>query len=714
MVSTTLYSDVAIRGIVEMSNGTSIGVVDTMPSASAKLSGASVLYMGTDGTNYHTNTVYECTGSGSSWTWTAKAKLLDPDISVATQGQIDTLTSTVNSKLGKTEKASSAGTADKATGDGAGNNIANTYATKNELTTGLAGKLSTTGKAKSAETADSATKATQDGSGNIISSTYLTTSSAESTYAKKAEIASALKYMGSKAKYSDLPSTGNTKGDVWNVVAANGNTPAGTNYAWDGSAWDPLGGTVDLSSYQTKKVETASRALITNGDGNIAVSDVTSTELGYLDGVTSAIQTQINAVKTTADGAIQQGGTLSKPLKVTGGDQATAGKIMLDQAHQGQITDTSTATLLGFTGADTLAVGSSSYNTALRGKQARPTWNGNDLALKSDVPTSYVPSTRTVNGKALSSNITLTASDVGALASNGTAAKATADADGNNIASTYATKSDVTAIPKFNVAVMTALPSSNISTSTIYLIKDTNSGTNNVYTEYLYVLNKWEIIGTTMTDLTNYSKKADTIKALSISGKTITYTKGDGTFDTLTTEDNRVNQVRSTSTSACPVLINGNGNSNVNGQVYYNSAVTVQPSTGTLTATKFKGALEGEATSATSATKATQDADGNTISSTYLKKTDAASTYAKAISKSSVSISASGWSSNTTMSGFKYRASIAISGCTADHVPVVTFDNTQAVSGNYCPVAETYAGGVYIWSKVNTAITVPSVIVVKP
>ena len=39
---------------------------------------------------------------------------------------------------------------------------------------------------------------------------------------------------------------------------------------------------------------TASRALISNGDGKVAVSAVTSTELGYLDGVTSAIQTQIN------------------------------------------------------------------------------------------------------------------------------------------------------------------------------------------------------------------------------------------------------------------------------------------------------------------------------------------------------------------------------------------------------------------------------------
>ena len=40
---------------------------------------------------------------------------------------------------------------------------------------------------------------------------------------------------------------------------------------------------------------TASRALISNSSGKVAVSDVTSTELSYLDGVTSSIQTQLNA-----------------------------------------------------------------------------------------------------------------------------------------------------------------------------------------------------------------------------------------------------------------------------------------------------------------------------------------------------------------------------------------------------------------------------------
>ena len=48
---------------------------------------------------------------------------------------------------------------------------------------------------------------------------------------------------------------------------------------------------------------TASRAVVSNGSGKVAVSDVTSTEIGYLDGVSSAIQTQINAKQATITGA---------------------------------------------------------------------------------------------------------------------------------------------------------------------------------------------------------------------------------------------------------------------------------------------------------------------------------------------------------------------------------------------------------------------------
>lgn len=44
---------------------------------------------------------------------------------------------------------------------------------------------------------------------------------------------------------------------------------------------------------------TASRALISNSSGKVAVSAVTSTELGYLDGVTSNVQTQLSSKQPT-------------------------------------------------------------------------------------------------------------------------------------------------------------------------------------------------------------------------------------------------------------------------------------------------------------------------------------------------------------------------------------------------------------------------------
>ena len=46
---------------------------------------------------------------------------------------------------------------------------------------------------------------------------------------------------------------------------------------------------------------TASKALVSDANGKVAVSSVTSTELGYLSGVTSNIQTQLNAKANIAD-----------------------------------------------------------------------------------------------------------------------------------------------------------------------------------------------------------------------------------------------------------------------------------------------------------------------------------------------------------------------------------------------------------------------------
>ena len=87
----------------------------------------------------------------------------------------------------------------------------------------------------------------------------------------------------------------------------------------------------------------------------------------------------------------------------------------------------------------------------------------------------------------------------------------------------------------------------------------------------------------------------------------------------------------------------------------------------------------------------------------------------KNIYVTSKSVAASAWASNTTYSaaGFTYRAAIAISGVTASMFAMVVFAPTDVLSGNYCPVCQTYAGGVYIYSKTNVAVTIPSIAVFK-
>jgi hypothetical protein len=76
----------------------------------------------------------------------------------------------------------------------------------------------------------------------------------------------------------------------------------------------------------------------------------------------------------------------------------------------------------------------------------------------------------------------------------------------------YYTKTEVdsrvSAIPKFAILVVDALPTSDISNTTIYLLK-TGSETNNLYTEYIYVDSKWETLGTQKMDMSDYLTKTD-------------------------------------------------------------------------------------------------------------------------------------------------------------------------------------------------------------
>ena len=160
------------------------------------------------------------------------------------------------------------------------------------------------------------------------------------------------------------------------------------------------------------------------------------------------------------------------------------------------------------------------------------------------------------------------------------AVKASQDGAGNVITETYATKQEVSGIPKFKIEVVQALPATG-DAATIYLLL-TGDESQNLYTEYIYVNNAWEKLGTQELDLSAYALKSELptkvsdltndaqyvvtgekvasatvadsataatndsrnqqidttyIKGISVSGTTVTITKGNGTTSTVTTQD---------------------------------------------------------------------------------------------------------------------------------------------------------------------------------
>lgn len=133
----------------------------------------------------------------------------------------------------------------------------------------------------------------------------------------------------------------------------------------------------------------------------------------------------------------------------------------------------------------------------------------------------------------------------------GVAAKTTADGGFVDLAivekkvqldlSTYATKADVSAIPKFAIEVVAELPTENISKTTVYLVNH-GHGDRDIYDEWIYVNNTWEKIGNTDVDLSGYLTSADAADTyLTKTDATTTYaTKQDVTNITTNLTDNYV------------------------------------------------------------------------------------------------------------------------------------------------------------------------------
>lgn len=138
-----------------------------------------------------------------------------------------------------------------------------TDTTYSDATQSAAGLMSVADKKKLDGIAAGATNVTVDSSLNASSTNpvqnkaintalglKLDSATAEATYAKKTDISNAYRYKGSVATTADLPASGNTEGDVYNVE------DSGENYAWTGTAWDGLGGTFNIASISNAEIDT--------------------------------------------------------------------------------------------------------------------------------------------------------------------------------------------------------------------------------------------------------------------------------------------------------------------------------------------------------------------------------------------------------------------------------------------------------------------------
>ena len=106
---------------------------------------------------------------------------------------------------------------------------------------------------------------------------------------KLSNLASAYVYKGSKQTFNDLPKPPNVEnGWVYNVEQ-----PNGMNYAWNGTAWDALGPTIDLAPYATLKN-------LSNHASTTATSSITGHVI-LADNLDSTILYAVPNAKTVKD-----------------------------------------------------------------------------------------------------------------------------------------------------------------------------------------------------------------------------------------------------------------------------------------------------------------------------------------------------------------------------------------------------------------------------
>lgn len=98
-------------------------------------------------------------------------------------------------------------------------------------------------------------------------------------------VSSVYKYKWSKENYSDLPSSWQSVGDTYNIINADEthDIKAGDNVSWNGTAWDKLAWTIDLSEYFNKEDNTSDN--ITEWTSHLMMTPAERTKLWQQSGI---------------------------------------------------------------------------------------------------------------------------------------------------------------------------------------------------------------------------------------------------------------------------------------------------------------------------------------------------------------------------------------------------------------------------------------------
>ena len=150
------------------------------------------------------------------------------------------------------------------------------------------------------------------------------------------------------------------------------------------------------------------------------------------------------------------------------------------------------------------------------------------------------------------------------------------------------------------------------STTAMYLLPE--------HKIFRYINNKFQELTqcaiAAVTDSHGQNIRSTYIKNVSLSGNTITITKGDdgtSSFNIAITDENVISEQANTTKAYVTGTTQTNGTTPTH--LKYDSNIYLDTTAGQLVATKFKGALIGNADTAT---KATQDSKGQNIASTYI------------------------------------------------------------------------------------------------